>query len=109
MKRLGLIILVGLLLIAAGVRAEDGKDIFSSHHCGTCHKADTGKANPSLKDIAQAYEGKETQLISYLKGETESIVNPAKGEAMKRYVEKTKALTDAERKALADFIMNRKN
>ena len=44
-----------------------------------------------MEDIAQAYEGKETQLISYLKGETESIVNPAKGEAMKRYVQKTKA------------------
>ncbi len=64
------------------------------------------KANPSLKEIAQAYHGKEERLLSYLKGEAAPIIQPEKARIMKRALEKTKALSDADRKALADFIMS---
>ena len=101
-----LFVLTGLLLVGFNVNAEDGIAVFESLHCGTCHKIDTGKVNPSLKEITQAYKGKENQLQSYLKGEAESIVNPEKGGMMKRYIEKTKVLKDEERKALADFILS---
>ena len=108
MRNLILIVLVGLVFLAIHVGAEDGESIFSSHHCGTCHKLDTGKVNPSLKEIAQGYHGKEDRLISYFKGESEPIISPDKGAAMKRYVEKTKALSDSERKTLADYLLSHK-
>ena len=108
MKNLILIVIVGLVFLSIHVWAEDGESIFSSHHCGTCHKLDTGKVNPSLKNIAQGYQGKEDRLISYFKGESEPIIRPEKGEVMKRYVEKTKALSDSDRKALADYLLSHK-
>ncbi len=64
---------------------------------------------PSLNEIARYYKGNKNQLQSYLKGEAESIVNPEKGGMMKRYIEKTKALKEGERKALADFILRHKD
>jgi cytochrome c551/c552 len=108
MRNLILIVIVGLMFLAANVSAEEGGSIFSSHHCGTCHKLDTGKANPSLKEIAQGYQGKEERLISFLKGESEPIIRPEKGAMMKRYLKKTKALSDSERKALADYLLSHK-
>ena len=62
------------------------------------------KVNPSLVEIAQAYKGQTERLAGYLNCAEESIVRPEKAGMMKRYVEKTKALTDAQRSALADFI-----
>ena len=108
MRNFILIVIVSLVFLAIHVWAEDGGAIFRSNHCGTCHKLDTGKVNPSLKDIAQSYQGKEDRLISYLKGESGSIVKPEKGERMKKYIEKTKALSDSERKALADYLLSYK-
>ena len=106
MKYVYLVIFAGFLLILGNVRAEDGKKAFDSLNCASCHKVDTGKANPSLKEIALAYKGKENQLQGYLKGETEAVVNPKKGGIMRRYIEKTKGLTDGERKALSGFILS---
>ena len=83
-----------------------GRKPFRSLRCGGCHKAAGFKAPPSLKDMAGAYHGKEDQLTSYLKGESGPVVKPAEGNMMKRALEKTKALSDADRKALADFIMS---
>ena len=64
--------------------------IFKSQGCMSCHKKEsTSKVNPSLTDIATAYQGKEEQLIKYLKGESEAIVRPEKANLMKRHIEKT--------------------
>ncbi len=109
MRYLCLAILAGFLLVGLNVRAEEGKEIFDSLRCGSCHKIDTGKANPSLKEITRSYKGMENRLLSYLNGEVESIVNPEKGERMKRYIEKTKGLKAQERKTLADFILSHRD
>lgn len=107
MRYLCILIMVGFLSVAFAVKAEDGKGIFDSLHCGICHKADRGSAvTPSLKQIAGSYKGKENQLLNYLKGEAPSVINPKKGEKMERYIEKTKSLKEEQRKALADFILS---
>jgi cytochrome c551/c552 len=106
MKTIGLVFMVSGLWLAANVFAQQEGGIFESLHCGGCHKADVSTGFPSLKDIAGAYQGKQDQLIKYLKGEGEPIVKPAELEMMKRNIEKTKLLADADRKALADFIMS---
>ena len=52
-----------------------------------------------------AYQGKEEQLVKYLKGESEAIVKPEKANLMKRHIEKTKKLSEADLKALVDFLL----
>ena len=105
--KVGIIILVaGLFLFGTNLCAEDGEAIFDSLRCNACHKPDTGKAMPSLKIIAAAYEGKEDRLLSYFKGDSEPVVNPEKKGIMRLYIEKTKDLEDDQRKALADFILS---
>ena len=109
MKYLALVIFTILLLSGLEAKAEDGEDVFKSLRCGICHKVDTGKTNPSLMEIAQAYKGKESRLISYLQGESDPLVKPEKGGIMKGYIKKTKTLPDEERKSLADFILKHLN
>ena len=106
MKYLIAIVVAALFLISLNVYAEDGQATFDSLRCGICHKPDTGKTMPSLKDIAAAYKGKEDQLLDYFKGDSESIVNPQKKGTMKVFIEKTKMLEDDQRKGLADFILS---
>jgi cytochrome c551/c552 len=90
---------------AASIAAEKELTVFESRGCGVCHKPEALGTFPSLKEIAQSYQGKEDHLISYFKGEAEPIVQPARTSMMKGYIEKTKALSDAERKALADSML----
>ena len=77
-------------MVPSGLQAEDGREIFNSLACGRCHKADIGRAKPSLKDIALS----ELRLLYYLNGEAESLFSPEKGDRMKRYVDKMKVLSD---------------
>jgi len=104
------IILTGcciLFLAGTSIAADTGEAIFKSQGCASCHHQTTSsKVNPSLPDIAVAYKGKESQLVAFFKGETEAIVKPEKAGSMKRYIEKTKALSDVDRKALTDFVMH---
>jgi len=87
--------------------ADEGKTIFKSQGCMSCHKKEsTSKVNPSLTEISQAYRGNEDQLIKYLKGESDAIVRPEKSNLMKRHIEKTKNLSDTDRKSLADYILS---
>jgi cytochrome c551/c552 len=107
MKTLGLWMLTIFFMAAVNTAgADDGETIFTSLGCTACHKKESkSKVNPSLAEIAQTYQGKEAQLESYLKGEAASIIRPEKAGMMKRQLEKTKKLSDADRKALADYLL----
>lgn len=107
MKKLSSFVFATVFLFLLAVTSTvAGESIFISNRCGTCHKPDISSAGrPSLKEISQAYKGKDQQLHKYFKGESESIVIPAKAGTMKRYIEKTKALSDADRDILVDFIL----
>jgi cytochrome c551/c552 len=106
MKRLGSVFLLSVFFAAVSVQAQQGASIFETQRCGTCHKLDMAKTGPSLLEMAKAYQGKEDPLIGNLKGETEPLIEWGKGSLMKRAIEKTKALSDADRKALVDFILS---
>ena len=108
MKTIVIWIVSAVCIVAiSAAYAGDGEAIFKSQGCMTCHKkGGTSKINPSLAEISQAYQGKEAQLIKYLKGESDAIVRPEKGSMMKRQIEKTKNLSDADRKALADYMLS---
>ncbi len=108
MKRIGIWLFSAFCIVAMKTAwADEGETIFKSQGCKSCHKKEsTSKVNPSLIEISMAYQGKEEQLVKYLKGESEAIVKPEKANLMKRHIEKTKKLSDADRKALADFILS---
>jgi len=107
MKKIGIWLISVVCIIAMKTAwADEGETIFKSRGCMSCHKKEsTSKVNPSLTDIATAYQGKQEQLIKYLMGESEAIVRPEKANLMKRYIEKTKMLSEADLIALVDFLL----
>jgi cytochrome c551/c552 len=107
MKQIGIWLISAVCIAALNTAwADEGETIFKSQGCIACHKKEShSKVNPSLTEIAAAYQGKQEQLIKHLKGESQAIVRPEKAALMKRYIERTKALSDADRKALADYIL----
>jgi cytochrome c len=106
MKKVIIIFIAVFCVTAPVIAAEQGKALFKSQGCTACHRPEgSSKVNPSLTEIAQMYKGKEDQLTSYLNGEAEAIVKPDKAGMMKRHIEKTKQLSDSDRKSVADYIM----
>jgi cytochrome c551/c552 len=106
MKCFSLALLGVFLAVSISFGAEDGATQFKSLGCTSCHKPEKStRINPSLKEIAKVYQGKQDQLADYLNGQQEALVRPEKASLMKRYIEKTKALTDDQRSALAAFIL----
>ena len=106
MKKNIVILIAIFFLTAPALAAEQGEALFKSQGCTACHRPEgSSKVNPSLTEIARMYQGKEDQLTNYLNGEAEAIVKPDKAGMMKRHIEKTKQLSDGERKSIADFIM----
>lgn len=102
-----LVILLCLFFVSALSANEQGEEIFKSKGCIFCHKlGDSSGTIPSLSELAKAYKGKKEQLIRYLKGEADPIVDPERAGTMKRQIEKTKAMSDAERTALTDFMLS---
>ncbi len=109
MKTSGAILVVFLcLFFTAALSAEEqGKEIFKSKGCIFCHKQEgTSGTIPSLSELAKAYKGKQKQLLQYLNGEADPIVNSERAGTMKRQIEKTKAMSDSDRTALADFMLS---
>jgi len=107
-KEIGALCIGILLIMVINIaKADEGETIFKSQGCSSCHKEkSTSKVNPSLTEISMAYQGKQEQLIKHLKGEAEAIVRPDKAYLMKRHIEKTKKLEDAELKALTDYLLH---
>jgi cytochrome c len=106
MKKVTVIFIAICCFSAPALAAEQGEALFKSQGCTACHRPEgSSKVNPSLTEIAQMYQGNEDQLTKYLNGEAEAIVKPDKAGMMKRHIEKTKKLSDADRNSIADFIM----
>ncbi len=99
-------VIFGMLFVVSASFATDGKTIFQSKGCAACHNPTADTVGPSLKKIADAYKGKENELIAFLKGQHKAIVDPAKFPIMMPQLNTTKKLTDEELKALADFILS---
>lgn len=94
---------------AAGTdKPVDGAEIFQKNRCGTCHQPATESAGPSLQKIAQDYKEKNGDLVAFLKGEAEPIVDPSKADMMKPLLMPLKSLSEEEYKALADYILEAK-
>jgi len=87
-------------------KPEDlGKEIFEGKGaCVACHKPDVKLVGPSLQDIAKIYKDKNGDMVSFLKGEGEPIVDPTQYEVMKPNFVLTKTFSDEELKALEAYV-----
>ncbi|WP_066313493.1 c-type cytochrome [Flavobacterium sp. TMP13] len=74
-----------------------GKSIVEGKgNCYTCHQVDKKVIGPSIKEIAQIYKDKNANMVTFLLGKGEPIVDPSQYEVMKTNFPVTKAMTDAE-------------
>ena len=96
-------LILGTVLWAAD---GGGEATFQSLKCHVCHKPDRRSAGPSLPEIAKAYSGQQQQFVQYLKGEAEPLIDLGKRQVMERKLEKTKEISDGERKDLVDYILS---
>lgn len=84
--------------------AEVGKIIFEGKgNCIACHNVDSKLIGPSLQDIAKVYKEKNGNIISFLKGESEAIVDPEQYEVMAANLALTKTFTDTELQAIEAY------
>ncbi|POY39839.1 cytochrome C552 [Flavobacterium alvei] len=84
---------------------ELGAEIFvGKGACVACHKPDVKLVGPSLQDIAKIYKDKNGDIVSFLKGEGEPIVDPTQYAVMKPNLELTKTFSEEELKALEAYV-----
>jgi cytochrome c len=87
-------------------KPEDlGAEIFAGKGaCVACHKPDVKLVGPSLQDIAKIYKEKNGDMVTFLKGEGEPIVDPTQYAVMKANFAITKTFSDEELKALEAYV-----
>ena len=87
-----------------------GEEIFNGKgNCVSCHQVNKKAIGPSLQDIAKIYKDKGADMVTFLKGEGEPIVDPSQYEVMKANFVITKAMTDEELKGLEAYVYSTLN
>ncbi|MCU0351889.1 MAG: c-type cytochrome [Flavobacterium sp.] len=82
-----------------------GKELFEGKGtCVACHKPDVKVIGPSISEIAKIYKEKNANMVKFLKGEGEPIVDPSQYEVMKTNFSITKNMTDEELQALEAYF-----
>ncbi|ALM49150.1 cytochrome C552 [Flavobacterium psychrophilum] len=82
-----------------------GQEIFNGKgNCFSCHKADQKVIGPSVVEIAKIYKEKNADMVQFLKGEGEPLVDPEQYEVMKTNFVITRNFTDEELKGLEDYF-----
>ena len=88
-----------------GQLVETGKTLFDTKgNCAACHQADQRIIGPSIAEIAKIYKESDGDIVEFLKGNGEPIVDPEQYEVMKTNFAITKKMSDQELKALEAYI-----
>ncbi|HEY0091454.1 MAG TPA: c-type cytochrome [Flavobacterium sp.] len=84
-----------------------GQELFEgSGKCFSCHNPDQSIVGPSIIKITQIYKDQNADIVSFLKGEADPIVDPTQYEVMKTNLEITKRMTDDELKAIEAYMFS---
>lgn len=84
---------------------ELGKQLFeSTGNCFACHQPDQKVIGPSIKEIAKIYKDKNGNMVTFLKGNAEPIVDPSQFAVMQTNFAITKEMSDDELKAIEAYI-----
>lgn len=86
---------------------ELGKTIFEGKgNCFACHQVDQKVIGPSIKEIAKIYKDKNADMVVFLKGNGDPIVDPSQFEVMKTNFPVTQAMSDEELKAIETYFFS---
>ncbi len=88
------------------VGGVNGEELFQTNGCTACHQPTAKTVGPAVNEIAKAYAGKKDELVKFLKGEGQAIVDPAQFAVMKPNLEITKKMTDEQVAAIADYMLS---
>lgn len=89
------------------VQFELGQEVFEGKgNCFSCHKPDQKIIGPSIQEIANIYKTQKGDMVSFLKGKAEPIVDPSQYEVMKTNFSITKNLPEEELKALEAYFFS---
>lgn len=84
---------------------ELGKVIFEGKgNCVSCHQIDQKVIGPSIKEIAKIYQEKDGNMVAFLKGESDPIVDPSQFAVMQANLTLTKTFSDKELQGLEAYI-----
>ena len=82
-----------------------GQSIFEGKgNCVACHQVDQKVIGPSIIEIAKIYKEKNGDMVSFLNGEADAIVDPEQFSVMQANLEITKTFSDDELKALEAYF-----
>jgi len=114
MKRTALILLMvgiaGLLTLREGASEEneEGARLFKERGCWACHDRTKDQSalglGPSIEQVAEAYEGHEDEMVKFLRGGCDPIVDEARFPIMHGEIVKMKSLSDSEIRALQKYM-----
>ena len=89
----------------ADLQLELGREVFDGKgNCFACHKPDQKIIGPSIQEIATIYKDKNADMVAFLQGKGEPIVDPDQYEVMKTNFAITKNLPENELKALEAYF-----
>jgi cytochrome c len=82
-----------------------GKSIFEGKgNCVSCHQVDQKVIGPSIQEIGKTYKDKKGDIVTFLKGNADPIVDPSQFAVMKTNFPVTQAMSDEELKAIEAYI-----
>jgi cytochrome c len=82
-----------------------GKNIFEGKgNCVSCHQVDQKIIGPSIQEIGKTYKDKKGDIVTFLKGNADPIVDPSQFSVMKTNFPVTQAMSDEELKAIEAYI-----
>ena len=91
---------------ANATETVSGQELFEGKGtCTACHLPDQKVIGPSLTEIAKTYKEKKGSIVSFLKEESDPIVDPDQYETMKTNFAITKKMSEEELKALEEYIL----
>ncbi len=92
---------------ALSPKAAKGKEVFTAKGCVACHAPDKKVVGPAIKDIAAKYASEKGNIVQFLKGKADAIVDTDPGQVavMKANVDGVlKEFSGEELQAVAAYI-----
>lgn len=92
---------------AVSPKVAKGKKLFTEKTCATCHAPDKKVVGPAIKDIAAKYAEKNANIVQFLKGKADAIVdtNPGQVAVMKANIDGIlKDVSAEDMQAIAAYI-----
>lgn len=87
--------------------AEAGREIFDGKgNCFSCHRPDQKVVGPSIQEIAKIYKAKNGNIVKFLKGNGEPIVDPSQYGVMKTNFYLTKTFSDKELEGIEAYMLS---